>query len=216
VTSRRGRGPTTSLGRVLIAAGAGVLVTVMTLVVHFWYVAAQAGWDVAALTYLGLTVPAVWSLNPGDTQRKAREEDPNGPVVDLILLAASVASLGALGVVLVRASRANGPLELVLTILAVLSVVLSWSLVHVTYMLRYARLYYTEPIGGVDFNSDDKPSYSDFAYLAFTIGMTFQVSDTALSSRAIRSAALRHALLSYLFGTVILATTVNFVAGLAH
>jgi uncharacterized membrane protein len=83
-------------------------------------------------------------------------------------------------------------------------------------MLRYARLYYTEPIGGVDFNADDKPSYTDFAYLAFTIGMTFQVSDTALSSRAIRSAALRHALLSYLFGTVILATTVNFVAGLAH
>jgi uncharacterized membrane protein len=98
----------------------------------------------------------------------------------------------------------------------VFSVVISWTLVHVTYMLRYARIYYSKPVGGVSFNQDDPPCYADFAYLAFTVGMTFQVSDTSLSSRAMRTTALKQALLSYLFGTVIVATTVNFVAGLAR
>jgi uncharacterized membrane protein len=216
VTSRRPYMPRSALGRVMVAAVLGLIASTMALLAGFYYVAAQAGWDVAAVVYLAITLPAVWWLNPTDTQHKARDEDPTRPVVDVILLAASVASLVALGVVIVRASRSNGPLELALTLIAIISVVLSWALVHVTYMLRYASLYYTEPVGGVDFNQDENPCYADFAYLAFTIGMTFQVSDTALRSRAIRSAALRHALLSYLFGTVILATTVNFVAGLAH
>jgi uncharacterized membrane protein len=81
-------------------------------------------------------------------------------------------------------------------------------------MLRYARLYYADPVGGVDFNEDVRPDFSDFAYLAFTIGMTYQVSDTDLTNRRIRRTALRHALLSFLFGTVIVAMTINIVAGL--
>jgi uncharacterized membrane protein len=68
----------------------------------------------------------------------------------------------------------------------------------------------------VDRNQDSKPCDADLAYLAITIGLPFEVSDTALSGRAIRSAALRRAVLSYLFGAVIRATTVNFVAGLDH
>jgi uncharacterized membrane protein len=66
----------------------------------------------------------------------------------------------------------------------------------------------------VNFNQDEPPDYVDFAYLAFTIGMTFQVSDTDLQESAIRHTALRHALLSYLFGAVIVAGTINLVAGL--
>jgi uncharacterized membrane protein len=69
-------------------------------------------------------------------------------------------------------------------------------------------------VGGIDFNQDERPSYVDFGYLALTIGMTFQVSDTDLQRPAIRVTALRHALLSYLFGAVILAATINLVAGL--
>jgi uncharacterized membrane protein len=86
--------------------------------------------------------------------------------------------------------------------------------VHTIFTLRYARLYYTGRDEGVDFNQDDPPSYADFAYLAFTVGMTFQVSDTQITHHAMRAAILRHALLSYLFGTVIVATTINLVAGL--
>jgi uncharacterized membrane protein len=67
----------------------------------------------------------------------------------------------------------------------------------------------------VQFNEDDQPVYADFAYVAFTIGMTYQVSDTGLTSKAMRHTALRHGLLSYLFGTVIIAATINLAAGLA-
>ena len=87
---------------------------------------------------------------------------------------------------------------------------------HTLYAARYARLYYTPPIGGVDFNDDEPPAYSDFAYLAFTLGMTYQVSDTSLRGRAMRRTALWHALLSYLLGAVIIAATINLLAGLAR
>jgi uncharacterized membrane protein len=44
--------------------------------------------------------------------------------------------------------------------------------------------------------------------------MTYQVSDTNLQNTQIRATALRHALLSYLFGAVILATAISLVASL--
>jgi uncharacterized membrane protein len=78
----------------------------------------------------------------------------------------------------------------------------------------YARLYYGDTPGGIEFNEPDRPDYLDFAYLAFTIGMTFQVSDTNLTSKAVRRTALRHGLVSYLFGAVIIALVINIVAAL--
>ena len=82
------------------------------------------------------------------------------------------------------------------------------------FALRYAHLYYNEPVGGIDFAGEESPDYRDFAYLSFTIGMTFQVSDTAVSARSIRRTITRHALLAYLFGTVIVAILINVTAGL--
>ena len=93
------------------------------------------------------------------------------------------------------------------------SVALAWISVHTVFMLRYARLYYSPPDGGIDFHGD-KPDYKDFAYLALTIGMTFQVSDTDLLGKRVRRTALHHALLSYVFGTGIVAVTVSSVAAL--
>jgi uncharacterized membrane protein len=91
---------------------------------------------------------------------------------------------------------------------------LSWLLIHTVFTLRYAMLYHTGQHGGVDFNQSAPPRYLGFAYLAFTIGMTFQVSDTDLQAPPIRATALRHGLLSFLNGAIIVATTVNLVAGL--
>jgi uncharacterized membrane protein len=75
-------------------------------------------------------------------------------------------------------------------------------------------LYYTEPVGGIDFNSDDKPTFADFAYLAFTIAVTYGVTDTVVKNRLIRKSVLQHAMVSYLFGTVILAITVQVIGSL--
>ena len=123
-------------------------------------------------------------------------------------------SLVGTALMLLKASQADGGGKIALTSVAVLEVVVSWLVVHTLFMLRYAHEYYTAPIGGIDFKSDKPPDYHDFAYLSFTVGMTFQVSDTDLQSNLMRRTALRHALIAYLFGAVILGVTVNVVAGL--
>jgi uncharacterized membrane protein len=130
------------------------------------------------------------------------------------LLTASVASLLAVLLVLVSAAHTTGTSQELRVTLGLASIVASWSVVHSVYALRYAAIYYTGPDGGVDFHDDTPPDYADFAYLALTIGMTFQVSDTDLQHKQMRRNALRHALLSYVFGTGVVATTVNLVASL--
>jgi uncharacterized membrane protein len=120
------------------------------------------------------------------------------------------------GLLLVRAGQASGAEKAYLITLGVVSVALSWLLVHTVFTLRYARTYYGAPEGGIDFNEDDPPNYLDFAYLSLTIGMTFQVSDTNLTTKAMRRVALIHALLSYLFGAVIVALVINVVSSLLH
>ncbi len=113
-----------------------------------------------------------------------------------------------------RAGQTNGLDKGLLVGMGVASVVLGWSVVHTVFSLRYAEPYYRGTPQGIDFNEDDAPCYTDFAYLALTIGMTFQVSDADLTTKEIRSTALRHALLSYVFGALIIATTINLIAGL--
>ncbi len=193
----------------------GVVAAVVAGVLGSWSYAPLVGWDVAVLVFSGWVWAATARMDAPTTQAHATAEDPARASSDLIVLVAAVASLAAVGVVLVEASSAKGLTQGLLAGLGVASVVLSWFTVHTLFMLRYAMLYYGDPGGGIDFNQDEKPVYSDFAYLAFTLGMTFQVSDTDLTTRAIRATALRHGLLSYLFGAVILATAINFVVSIA-
>ena len=130
-----------------------------------------------------------------------------------MLLVAGSASLVAVGFTLGQAGHAVAPERGLLTALALGSVALAWMSVHTVFVLRYARLFYTAPMGGIDFGGE-APDYRDFAYLALTIGMTFQVSDTDLTGKRVRRVALHHALLSYVFGTGIVAITVSSVAAL--
>ncbi len=180
-----------------------------------WHLAPLAAWDLAATIYLIWTWLEVWSFGSGETAKHAVREDPGRATTDVLLLAASVASLVAVGFVITQASGQSGPARLLMAGFGIFSVVVSWALVHTVFTLKYAELYYVGKPGGIDFNETEPPRYADFAYLAFTIGMTFQVSDTNLETKVIRATALRHALLSYLFGTVIVATTINLIAGLS-
>ena len=134
----------------------------------------------------------------------------------LIVLSSGVALLAAVGLVLIKAAHSSGVSKSSLIALGILSVALTWGLVHTVFTLRYARTFYSRPVGGIDFNEDDHPTYLDFAYLALTVGMTFQVSDTNLTTKAIRRIALAHALLSYLYGAVIVALVINVVSSLLH
>jgi hypothetical protein len=120
-------------------------------------------------------------------------------LIAAVLLGAGVASLLAVVFTLAKARDAGAPGRGLLTALAIASVALAWLSVHTVFLLRYARIYYTPPDGGIDFGGEP-PDSGDFAYLALTIGMTFQVSDTDLTAKRVRRVALHHALLSYLFG----------------
>lgn len=174
------------------------------------------GWNAAALSWLVLVWRTLWPLDGERTARLASLKDPNRATRDALLLVACLASLLAVAVMLIFAqSVPPGPRRDAYGGLGMASVLLSWLVVQTVYTTRYARIYYTGPDGGVMFNQSERPRFSDFAYLAFTVGMTFQISDTNLTSNEMRTTVLRHSLLSYLFGTVIIATTVNLVAGLA-
>jgi uncharacterized membrane protein len=174
------------------------------------------GWDAAALGYLAWTWPQIARADADRTAAVAVREDRLRALSDVVLLLAAVASLAGVGDVIVLGAARNDPISPGAAIsLAVTSIVLSWTVVHTIFTLRYARLYYVVASAGIDFKQDEPPRYLDFAYVAFTIGMTFQVSDTDLRATTIRSTALRHALLSYLFGAVIIAVTINLIAGLA-
>ncbi|PWR13031.1 DUF1345 domain-containing protein [Micromonospora acroterricola] len=180
-------------------------------------IAPLVGWDAAALSWLGLVWRRLWPLDATHTSRVASYEDANRATRDVVLLIACLASLLAVGLVLASAQAAPPGLARELYGgMGVLSVLLSWLVVHTVFAARYARIYYTGPDGGVNFNQPEPPRYSDFAYMAFTIGTTFQVSDTNLTSNEMRRTALRHSLLAYLFGAFIIAVTVNLLAGLAN
>jgi uncharacterized membrane protein len=203
-----------AMTRLLVAAAAGVCAGALVSLPGSWQLGTLAGWDVAAGVYVVWTWATVWHRDPAATSRLALREDTGRAVADALLLVASVASVLAIGLV-ITAGRATGLGTRDLhAALAVVSVALSWTVVQTVFTLHYARLYYSDPPGGIDFNQDAPPRFSDFAYLAFTVGMTFQVSDTQLRTSAFRAATLRQALLSYLLGAVILATAINLVAGL--
>jgi uncharacterized membrane protein len=204
----------------LIALVPGVVAGIVIAVVFHPSLGALGGYDAAALAYLVRVWVTIWPLDAAATSALAAREDPTRPAADLVVLLAAVASLGAIAVVIVQSHSSHGSVQGVEIGLGAGSVVVSWLLVHTIFTLKYARLYYrggdAADEGGVDFEHKIRPPYSDFAYLAFTVGMTFQVSDTDLQSAEYRRLALAHAMLSYLFGAVILAATINLVAGLAN
>ncbi len=201
--------------RLAVALGIGAVVGGVTGVFTAWQAAVLVAWTTAAAVVLAWNLRIIWPADAAETRQLAARVDDSRATADVTLLTSAVGSLAAVGLVLIKASRAAGIAKAGYVSLAVATVFVSWALVHLVYVLRYADLYYAEG-GGVDFNTDSDPDFHDFAYLALTVGMTFQVSDTNISSRAIRRTVTRHALLSYLFGAVVIAMAINIVAGLLN
>jgi uncharacterized membrane protein len=196
-----------------VMGAVGIAVAAALIGLGFAEIAAIAGWSAACVVYLVWIWATIGGMDARTTETHAHREDPTRTISDVLLVLASTASLVVIVFILVLSNSSAGVERDVLSGVAILSVILSWFLIHTLYTLRYAVLYYSGTRGGVSFNQDELPRYADFAYLAFTLGMTFQVSDTNITSSSIRMAVIRHALLSYLFGAVILATLVNLISG---
>lgn len=172
--------------------------------------AALAGWATIAAVFVVWTWIACAPMDAEETATHATREEPTRFASHVVVLAAALVTLG--GVIALLVSGAIG--QLLPTIAIMSSVLTSWAAIHTVFALRYARMYLTEGAGGIDFHQKEAPRYTDFAYVAVTVGMSFAISDTDLGSSRIRGTALVHALLSYLFGTVIIALLVNLVASM--
>ena len=197
--------------RVVAGLVVGVVAAVVGGLLLTWADAPVIGWIAAAATFLALTWAAIGRMDGDATAAHATREDPTAGVSRAGVLLASVASLAGVALILAHPGG-TGPVGS--AALGIGGVAASWFVVHSLYTLQYAALYYGDRPGGIDFNGTTRPAYADFAYVGFTIGMAFTVSDTAIRAPAIRRTVLRHALLSYLLGAVVVATTINLISGL--
>jgi len=179
--------------------------------------AVLGGWDVGGTALLALAWMVITRCDHDETRERAGSEDPGRTAVYLLVTLASLVSLVA-AVILPREARSLvDPLERQLLVaLCLFTVGLSWAITHTSYTLRYAHLVYREDdegVGGAEFPGRAPPTYFDFAYFAFTVGMCFQVSDVSVTSPQLRRAVLAHAVLSFGYNTVILAFALNLVFG---
>lgn len=199
--------------RFLTGLVAGLIVTVVTAQFANWLIAVLTGWLGMAVTLLGIAGAVVLRLDSAATAAVSVREDGSRFAADVLLLLACVVSLAAVAGALARAGGLHGLHRFAVILEALVGVVLAWAVVQSVFAFRYAHLYYQQR-GGIDFNQESPPDFRDFAYLAVTVGMTFQVADTDITDRVIRHAVARHAVLSWFFGTGIVAVTINVVASL--
>jgi uncharacterized membrane protein len=176
------------------------------------------GWVTYCATYFGLVTHLTWHLNAEDTHRRARWEDPGAAMLFVLVTLAACASLVAVGMA-VRSVHGLEPLaQMAHLLLVALSLAGAWLLIQVVFALYYARCYYLpsrggqEPARGLAFPGDQAPDYLDFFYFSAVVGMTSQVSDVAVHSRAMRRITLVHGLLSFGFNLVVLALAVNVLS----
>ncbi|KQR90893.1 MULTISPECIES: DUF1345 domain-containing protein [Microbacterium] len=200
--------------RAVVSIVAGLAGGIVVGLFQGWAAGILSAWAVLAIVQTTWVLVATWSMDAADTRAHATAEDPGRRTARLIAVVGSLVSLGAVGVVVVEARNASGWEALALAGISVVSVAASWLLIQVDYMLRVAHVYYTEPIGGIQFNQDEPPMYTDFAYFAFGLGMTYQVADTNVTTNEVRRIVIAQTMLAYLFGAVILATVINLVSSL--
>ena len=205
-----------SLIRFLGMMTLGTLAVVVMAFVAPWQLAVLTGWIVAASAFLIGVWRVILTSDGERTRQLSTREDDSQPVGTLLIVVASTGSLAGALLALHKAARVDRPESVLLTVASVLVVVVSWLVVNTEYTLRYADHFYKPPVGGVEFPGADVPDYRDFAYLAFTIGMTYQVSDTSLLTPRFRRLLLAHAAAAYVFGVVIVAAVINIVAGVVQ
>ncbi|MGN9804766.1 DUF1345 domain-containing protein [Micromonospora sp. L32] len=208
-----------ALRRAVLVASIGLIVALALLPFMTWQLAAVGGWDAAALAFLLSIWPVIIRADSSHTEEMAMREDETRVTAAVLLVAAGVTSLLGVGLALSLAGKQSGSTRVLLVGVAMLTVLLSWTVVNTVFTLRYADLQFRSTIGGIGFEGQPvqgQTTYRDLAYVAFTIGMTYQVSDTAISDPKIRGSVLSHAVLSYIFGVVIVAGSVSLIADLAR
>ncbi len=200
------------VGAAVLGVLAGLLVPLPDKVL--WSTPVLVGLAVGELVFAGATLWHVFRTEQPETEEAMADADGGRTETDIVVVIGALASLAGIATVLASSGdKSVAPLEAAICLGAVAA---SWLAIHAVYTMRYARHYYVNERGCVDFNNDDKPSLADFAYLAYCLGMTYQVSDTDLKTKGVRRIVFFHTLLSYVFGTGVIASTINLVIGMAQ
>ena len=202
--------------RMNVALAVGLLVGAFLAFISPWEFTLTTAWSAMAVVLLVWTGVDVWKADAPTTRRWAANEDNSHGAALVVMTSASSVSLVGMAFGLAKSHHVHQPWAAMLTVSSLLNVVLAWTVVHTMYALRYAHMYYRDPEGGIDFHAGDDPDYHDFAYVAFTVGMSFAISDTDLLGPKFRRTVTRHALISYFFGAIIIGATINVMAGFIH
>jgi uncharacterized membrane protein len=177
------------------------------------------------ISFAAVVIILDWTIiatsHPREVRRIAKLQDSSRAFIFLFVIAASIASFGAI-VFLLKSTKGHGATVNEHILLAISAVIVSWWLLHTIFTLKYAHQYYdtttddgkTKPGGGLEFPGNEEPDYLDFVYFSFVLGMTFQVSDVVITSKHIRRLATMHGLLSFAYNTAILALSINVISGM--
>lgn len=175
------------------------------------------GWDAFCIGMLIFGLITISSIDSRQIRQIAAKEDPKRMVVFTMILISTIASILAVTMLILAKKDSMAPSIYQLPV-GVAGMILSWFLIHTTFTLRYAHMYYGDSedetlshAGGLDFPGEEKPEYIDFAYYSFVLGMTFQVSDVEITSRAFRRMALLQGMISFFFSTIMIALTINVI-----
>jgi uncharacterized membrane protein len=177
-------------------------------------------WDVFSFCLLSLYWFIFYNSKANHIRQMAAVEDTSRVVIFIVTLICTTASMLAV-ILLLTTKHETSSVKVLHLGIAIIGMSFSWSLVHTIFAVRYAHLYYanhkTKPnthAAGLDFPDEATPDFVDFAYFSFVLGMTFQVSDVSITSRKIRRMVLWHSLISFGYNAVIIALTINVIAGL--
>jgi len=211
---RAHRGPSPVLVRGVIALVAGAVVAVLLVPLIGVAAGLLSGWSVFCAVEVVWVLTRIWPLDAAQTRAHARREDPGRSAARAVALIGSLASLGGIVLVLLQSEEVPRGETVLLAGIAVAGAAASWAVIQVDFLLRLTAQYFSDPEGGIEFAGTSQPVYTDFAYAALTIGIAYSVSDTTITSPAVRRMVIGQALLTYLFGAVILATIISLVTGL--
>ncbi|HTP45838.1 MAG TPA: DUF1345 domain-containing protein [Casimicrobiaceae bacterium] len=176
-------------------------------------------WNIGALCYLGMAWMVVARTDETLTRMRAQRYDPSGRVIFLLIVTAASAGIVAIGFMVGDIKQLSFWPRVERLTLSVAALLVSWLLIHTVFAFHYAHLYYWQPEGqeshhgGLRFPDDDDPDYLDFAYYAFVVGMTSQVSDVVVLSRPMRRLTLIHGVLSFIYNIAVLAMSIGIIGG---
>jgi uncharacterized membrane protein len=180
-----------------------------------WAETVAMAFDAAAIVFLVSLAPLLRDSNEAAIRAHAADNDSNRLVILLVTTSLTVIVMAAL-VAEMEGARTGDALALAKLAATLL---LIWLFANSIYALHYAHAYYTQDggkggdAGGLEFPGTDTPSYGDFAYFSFTLAMTFQTSDVAITSRPIRRIALLHCFAAFVFNIGVIAFTISMLGG---